>query len=70
MLGHTNIRTTQHYAKILDIKVGADMALLKSKLANYNIPIISSLSTQAISYWRFNQLVRDVRNIGIMLLKV
>lgn len=33
MLGHTNIKTTQHYAKILDLKVGNDMAMIKEKYA-------------------------------------
>ena len=34
MLGHKSLRTTQHYAKILDRKVSDDMAILKSKLDN------------------------------------
>lgn len=32
MLGHTNIRMTQHYAKIQDRKIGEDMDLLKKIL--------------------------------------
>jgi len=33
MLGHKSLKTTQHYAKIIDRKVSEDMAILKSKLS-------------------------------------
>jgi site-specific recombinase XerD len=32
MLGHTSIRTTQIYAKVVESKMSADMELLKAKL--------------------------------------
>ncbi len=32
MMGHKNIRTTQHYARIVDSKIGNDMNELASKI--------------------------------------
>jgi site-specific recombinase XerD len=37
MLGHKNLRVTQHYAKILDMKVSDDMKKLKEKYATSNV---------------------------------
>ena len=38
MLGHKNLRTTQHYAKVLDRKVSDDMKILKDRFPKiYNI---------------------------------
>lgn len=38
MLGHTSIKTTQIYAKVIEKKVSEDMEILKSKLFKHNSP--------------------------------
>ncbi|MBF8964303.1 site-specific integrase [Pontibacter sp. FD36] len=37
MLGHSSIKTTQHYAKVLDIKVSEDMRLLKDRYSDHKL---------------------------------
>jgi len=45
MLGHRSIKTTQHYAKILDRKVSSDMQLLREKMSS---KITNNRSSKAI----------------------
>jgi len=38
MLGHKNLKTTQHYAKVLDRKIGEDIRQLMERLVEKTKP--------------------------------
>ena len=48
MLGHRSIKTTQHYAKILDRKVSDDMKLLRNKYID-KLPISKSKNYKPVA---------------------
>jgi site-specific recombinase XerD len=39
MLGHRNLKTTQHYARVLDFKIGQDMKVVKDKFSKMFLSI-------------------------------
>jgi len=43
MLGHKDLRITQHYAKILDKKVGEDMRQLRERLTKLPQPELKTV---------------------------
>ena len=49
MLGHSNIKTTQHYAKVLDSKTSFDMAALAQKLEDQKAtPVVDELIEEVL----------------------
>jgi integrase len=48
MLGHKSIKTTQHYAKIVDRKVSDDMMILKQK---YSISPVELIQEKVVNYF-------------------
>lgn len=46
MLGHKNIRTTQHYAKILDSTVSRDMDMLRGKMEAKKSIVLNKVTNQ------------------------
>ena len=47
MLGHRNIKTTQHYAKIIDRKISDDMMSLRDKLEMKKTDLTNKLGKRA-----------------------
>lgn len=66
MLGHTNVRTTQIYARITDQKITSDMAILEDKLVQLNnIPIAVSRESQRLEE-QYVEIERYALNAGLI----
>ncbi len=65
MLGHTNVRTTQIYARITDTKVSNDMDALKAKLGGvFDRPLSSSKESRRRAHDRL-EIANTAREMGI-----
>ena len=47
ILGHTSLRTTQIYAKVIETKVSKDMLTLNKKLSKQQTPVLSKTGTSS-----------------------
>jgi hypothetical protein len=53
MLGHNSIKTTQHYAKVLDAKTASDMEVLSKKLSGNVVQATETLPEPKIEEMAF-----------------
>ncbi len=66
MLGHTNVRTTQIYARITDTKVSNDMEALKAKIGGvFDRPLSSSKESRRRANDRL-EIANTAREMGIV----
>ncbi len=68
MLGHTNVRTTQIYARITDTKVSHDMTVLEGKIGGvFDKPLASSKESRKRAGDRL-KIAAEAKDLGIQIL--
>jgi site-specific recombinase XerD len=66
MLGHTNIKTTQIYARITDQKVNGDMAVLAAKLDAKEHALPQAPKSEELKTAREAKFAQDIEQMGIV----